>query len=97
MPSLQRPRGPGPRSRSTDTRRGSIFQAPWPAARKAFGVTFTCDSDAHSVAALSNVSYAVGQARRAWLEAADVLNTRSLEDVLTFVGPKTGLGGSPCE
>jgi DNA polymerase (family 10) len=62
---------------------------------KGFGVTFTCDSDAHSTAALGNVAYAVGQARRAWLEAADVLNTRSLEEVLTFVGQKRALAALP--
>ena len=62
---------------------------------KAFGVTFTCDSDAHSVAALGNVSYAVGQARRAWLEAPDVLNTRSIEDVLTFVARKRASAALP--
>jgi len=34
--------------------------------------------DAHSVAELDNVRYGVNQARRGWLERADVLNTRSL-------------------
>ena len=60
-----------------------------------FGVTFTCDSDAHSVEALGNVSYAVGQARRAWLEPSDVLNTRSVEDVLTFVARKRASAALP--
>jgi len=55
---------------------------------KAFGVTFTCDSDAHGVEQLENVGYAVGQARRAWLTAGDVLNTRPLEEVLAFVRAK---------
>jgi DNA polymerase (family 10) len=62
---------------------------------KGFGVTFTCDSDAHSTSALGNVSYAVGQARRAWLEASDVLNTRSVEDVLTFVAQKRASAALP--
>jgi DNA polymerase (family 10) len=62
---------------------------------KGFGVTFTCDSDAHSVDALANVSYAVGQARRAWLEPGDVLNTRSLDDVLTFVTRKRASAALP--
>ena len=53
-----------------------------------FGVTFTCDSDAHAVDQLENVMYAVGQARRAWLEPADVLNTRDLAGVLAFVSAK---------
>ena len=55
---------------------------------KAFGATFTCDSDAHGVEQLENVGYAVGQARRAWLTAGDVLNTRPLEEVLAFVRAK---------
>jgi DNA polymerase (family X) len=62
---------------------------------KTFGVTFSCDSDAHGVAALANVSYAVGQARRAWLEPGDVLNTRSLEDVLAFVARKRASAALP--
>jgi DNA polymerase (family X) len=55
---------------------------------KAFGVTFSCDSDAHGVEQLENVGYAVGQARRAWLTAGDVLNARPLEEVLAFVREK---------
>jgi DNA polymerase (family 10) len=68
----------------------SRLDLPSPLARRAreFGVTFTCDSDAHSAAQLANVAYAVGQARRAWLTAAEVLNARPLEEVLAFVGAK---------
>jgi DNA polymerase (family X) len=55
---------------------------------KTFGVTFTVDSDAHDVAQLQNVELAVSQARRAGLTADDVLNTRPLEAVLSFVGKK---------
>ncbi len=53
-----------------------------------FGVTFSCDSDAHGSAQLANVAYAVGQARRAWLRPQDVLNTRDLAGVLAFVEEK---------
>ena len=53
-----------------------------------YGVTFTCDSDAHGVDQLSNVRFAIGQARRAWVTAAQVLNARPLKDVLTFVAAK---------
>lgn len=55
---------------------------------RAFGVTFTCDSDAHGAAQLGNVAYAVGQARRAWVTAAEVLNARPLAGVLAFVDAK---------
>jgi DNA polymerase (family 10) len=68
----------------------SRLDLPSPLARRAreFGVTFTCDSDAHGAAQLANVAYAVGQARRAWVTAAEVLNARPLEEVLGFVEAK---------
>ncbi|MDP9110981.1 MAG: DNA polymerase/3'-5' exonuclease PolX [Candidatus Eremiobacteraeota bacterium] len=55
---------------------------------KEFGVMFTIDSDAHDVAGLENIELALGQARRAGLTAADILNTRGLDDVLQFVRAK---------
>ena len=63
---------------------------PSPLARRAreFGVTFACDSDAHGLEQLDNVGYAVGQARRAWVTAAEVLNARPLDGVLAFVDAK---------
>ncbi len=63
---------------------------PSPLARRAraFGVTFSCDSDAHGAGDLENVGYAVGQARRAWITAGEVLNARPLEQVLAFVRAK---------
>ncbi|MDB5043508.1 MAG: DNA-directed polymerase [Candidatus Eremiobacteraeota bacterium] len=71
----------------------SRLDLPSPLARRAreFGVTFTCDSDAHAVAQLDNVAYAVGQARRAWITRDEVLNARSLEEVLAFVSMKRAL------
>ncbi len=42
------------------------------------GVLVSIDSDAHSTFDFANLKYGVGQARRGWLEKADVLNTRSL-------------------
>ena len=41
-------------------------------------VLVSIDSDAHSVAQFDNLRYGVNQARRGWLEKADVLNTRPL-------------------
>ncbi len=68
----------------------SRLDLPSALARRAreFGVTFSCDSDAHSAAQLSQVEYAVGQARRAWITPAEVLNARSLAGVLAFVETK---------
>ncbi|MEO9263769.1 MAG: DNA polymerase/3'-5' exonuclease PolX [Candidatus Baltobacteraceae bacterium] len=57
---------------------------------KTFGVTFSCDSDAHDVQDLANIELAIGQARRAGLTKDDVLNARSLEDVRAFVARKRG-------
>jgi DNA polymerase (family 10) len=50
------------------------------------GVPLVIDSDAHSVGELDNVGYGVTVARRAWLEAKDVLNTRRLRVLLGAVG-----------
>jgi DNA polymerase (family X) len=40
------------------------------------GVTIVIDSDAHGTDTLRNIRYGVATARRAWLTAADVANTR---------------------
>jgi DNA polymerase (family 10) len=68
----------------------SRLDLPSALARRAreFGVTFACDSDAHRPGELSNIAYAIGQARRAWITPSEVLNTRSLAGVLAFVGTK---------
>ncbi len=55
---------------------------------RSFGVTFALDSDAHAAAALADVDYAVGQARRAWITRDEVLNARPLEGVRAFVAAK---------
>jgi DNA polymerase (family 10) len=44
------------------------------------GVTIVLNTDAHGVDTLNNMSYAVATARRAWLTAADIANTRSWTD-----------------
>lgn len=45
------------------------------------GVLLSIDSDAHAAAQFENLNYGVAQARRGWLEAKDVLNTRTLRDL----------------
>ena len=42
------------------------------------GVRVAISSDAHAVDDLDNLRFGIGQARRGWLEKADVLNTRTL-------------------
>ena len=49
------------------------------------GVPIIIDSDAHSVGELDNVGYGVTVARRAWLEANDVANTRRRTDFLRLI------------
>jgi DNA polymerase (family 10) len=44
------------------------------------GVKLVIDSDAHSPAALGHMRWGAVVARRAWLQAADVLNTRPLDE-----------------
>ena len=51
---------------------------------KELGVTIEIGPDAHSTAALDNVHFGVGMARKAWLEAGEILNTRSADKVLAF-------------
>ncbi|HZO98143.1 MAG TPA: DNA polymerase/3'-5' exonuclease PolX [Gaiellaceae bacterium] len=50
------------------------------AAREA-GLLLAIDSDGHGLAALDYVEFGLGQARRAWLTKADVLNTRTWPQV----------------
>ena len=40
--------------------------------------------DAHSVDGLDNMALGIGMARKGWLTAGDVLNTRGVEDVVKF-------------
>jgi DNA polymerase (family X) len=63
---------------------------PAPLARRAksLGVTFALDSDAHRIGDLGAIDFAVGQARRAGLTKADVLNAHPLDYVRSFVARK---------
>jgi DNA polymerase (family X) len=48
------------------------------------GVQIVCSTDAHSIRGLSNMELSVATARRGWASAADVVNTRPLEEVLAW-------------
>src|SRR2546425_9033576 len=52
------------------------------AAAKGHGVRFVLSTDAHNTRELGFMRFAVGVARRAWLTAADILNTRPLPEFL---------------
>jgi DNA polymerase (family 10) len=49
------------------------------------GVLVSIDSDAHGTLDFANLRHGVGQARRGWLEAEDVLNTRPLEKLIPLL------------
>ena len=49
------------------------------------GVKVAISTDAHSIAGLSNIRFGIDQARRGWLEADDVLNSRNLHTLSTLL------------
>lgn len=49
---------------------------------KRYGVKFAINTDAHSPVHLDNIIYGVITARRGWLEAKDVVNTYSIDDLI---------------
>ncbi|HZT16259.1 MAG TPA: DNA polymerase/3'-5' exonuclease PolX [Gaiellaceae bacterium] len=57
------------------------------AAREA-GLKLAIDSDGHEIGALEFVELGVGQARRAWLTADDVLNTRTWKQIEKLRKPR---------
>ena len=52
---------------------------------KRAGVKIAICTDAHSIGDLANIRYGIWTARRGWLEAGDVLNTRSCAQLLKWV------------
>lgn len=50
--------------------------APYCRLAREHGVKVAISTDSHSVRELANMEYGVAQARRGWLEASDVINTR---------------------
>ena len=50
------------------------------------GVLVAIDSDAHTAHDFGNLDYGIGQARRGWLSAEDVLNTRPLAELRKLLG-----------
>jgi DNA polymerase (family 10) len=59
-------------------------------ARRAIGmgVTVSIDSDAHKIAEFDHLRWGITQARRAWVEPKDVINTRSRAELLEWVAGK---------
>lgn len=53
---------------------------------KELAVPVVISTDAHSLRGLADMRFGVDQARRGWLEASDVLNTRSVEEMMGWLG-----------
>lgn len=56
----------------------------WCRAARDAGVQVELGPDAHSIAGLDHVALGVSMARKGWLRASDVLNTRTADEVLSF-------------
>jgi DNA polymerase (family 10) len=54
------------------------------------GALVAVNSDAHGTYDFENLAFGIGQARRGWLEARDVLNARPLADVRRFTARSRG-------
>ena len=52
---------------------------------KEAGVRFSIASDSHAEQDFDHLAYGISQARRGWLEAKDVINTRSLGDLQSYL------------
>jgi len=57
---------------------------------KEAGVLVSIDSDSHKAADYDNMRHGIMQARRAWLEATDVLNARRLPELLEILQRRRG-------
>jgi DNA polymerase (family 10) len=57
---------------------------------KELGVPVVISTDAHSPRGLDDMRFGVDQARRGWLSAADVLNTRSVEALRKWLARRAG-------
>jgi DNA polymerase (family 10) len=61
----------------------------WARRAQAAGARFTISSDAHAVRDLEYMQFGVGSARRGWLTADDVLNTRPLDELRRLLHSRT--------
>lgn len=52
---------------------------------KRMGIRIAINTDAHRTSELHNMRFGVFQARRGWLEADDIINTRSLDELFRFL------------
>jgi DNA polymerase (family 10) len=62
----------------------------WARRAQQLGARFTISSDAHSTSELDFLQFGVASARRGWLTAADVLNTRPLDELKHALAARRG-------
>ncbi len=62
----------------------------WCRVAKEEGVLVAVNSDAHSVHDFDDLQWGIGQARRGWLTAQDVLNTRPLTELRPLLARTMG-------
>jgi DNA polymerase (family 10) len=67
----------------------------WCRAAKAAGAMVALGPDAHSLAGLDNVALGTSIARKGWLAAGDVLNTRDADAVLAFARRRRDIALQP--
>jgi DNA polymerase (family 10) len=63
----------------------------WARRATQLGVTLTISSDAHSAEGLQSIRYGVMQARRGWVEARHVLNTRPYAEFRAWLGARAAV------
>ncbi|HEV2292027.1 MAG TPA: DNA polymerase/3'-5' exonuclease PolX [Gemmatimonadales bacterium] len=59
-------------------------------AARARGLAISIGADAHDVGGIGNMEWGIGIARKGWLTAGDILNTRSVEEFLAFARKRRG-------
>lgn len=52
---------------------------------KDMGIKFAISTDSHNTNGYNNMSYGIGQARRGWIEANDVINTKSVKELKQLI------------
>ncbi|MFI5234813.1 MAG: DNA polymerase/3'-5' exonuclease PolX [Gemmatimonadales bacterium] len=62
----------------------------WLKQARAAGTMISIGADAHDARGIGNMEWGVGIARKGWLTAADILNTRSAEEFLAFARKRRG-------
>lgn len=49
------------------------------------GIKLAISTDSHSISGYANMRYGIGQARRGWIEADDVINTRNINELKKLI------------